>query len=108
MHVAKAIASEGETVRAVAQAVVSNVKSAFSLEWFVGVSVRHRHLDQRCTIQHFSSHEVGLVDHQAFAVVEAHAHGPTLPCDLVPTECEAGAIRLRDLQLFDAFPPHRL
>ena len=70
----------------------------FALEGGVGVPVRHRHLHQRGPVQHGAPAVRHVVQHEALAVVEAHAEAPALPRDDVARHREARPLGLQDVE----------
>ena len=98
--VADAVAAELERVGVAADQVLAGVEVVLPRPDRRRVAVRHDHLGDRRRGARSAGRPVAnadLVQHQAFAGVEADAQRPVLPLEEVAVEGEAGALRLGDL-----------
>jgi hypothetical protein len=53
---------------------------------------------------HIAECAPNVMQHEALAVVEGHAHVPLLPGDLIATDLKTGALRLHHVQRLQACP----
>lgn len=65
------------------------------------VAVRHKHLGERETEEHWTTIKRNIMQHHALAPVEPDAEAPLFPLDQTPLECERRAVGLEDLKRLD-------
>jgi hypothetical protein len=93
----KAITSETKIVRIDPRTIVSKVKRSFAWVRCARISVWHKHLRQRETVEQAPAIVVDIVQSQAFAVIKANSECPFLPKDLLSFNCERRIFGLNHL-----------
>jgi hypothetical protein len=106
VDLAEAIATQRQRVRIDTDTVLADVERVLAPLGLDAVAVGHRHLDDRCTIDHRAL--AALVDvivadvlqHEPLARREPHTEFPPLPRDLPAVDLVARSLGLRNLERF--------
>ncbi len=98
--VTEAVAAELQRLGHEPETPLTDVERRPPVVVLAGVAVRNDHLGERHPVGHRTHSAVVVigdpVDDQAFAVVEAHPHGPLLPADFVAVDGQRRALGLME------------
>lgn len=95
---AETVAAQRELVGRSTKTNITEIKGLLAVEGAAGVTVGDSHFRQRNSVKQVIVLKLDIVQNKTLAVVEANAHGPALPFNLIALGGEGSALRLLDNQ----------